>query len=219
MRHGDQGSSLNIPLYPCLRSSSSKKSNRSTSCKHTTSGDVDDSLVAMTMPASDFDTVAWRAWMHEYIAFSHRSDGVLGTNASLVVDALRELGHYSETLNEAFTFPAFPVPAWGGRRYAVQDITVKGIWFTRDVTTDVRVLSRLLQTTVRSVPHAFSAAMQVQQLAQVDVAAVHRVALPFSNQTAVEVRMQRGAVATLEALCLAGLVLAAALRRCRAGPT
>ena len=157
---------------------------------------------------SDFDTVAWRPWMHEYIAFSHRSDGVLGTNASLVVDALRELGHYSETLNPAFTFP---------RRYAVQDITVKGIWFTRDVTTDVRVLARLLQTTVRSVPHAFSAAMQVQQLAQVDVAAVHRVALPFSNQTAVEVRMQRGAVATLEIMCLAGLVMAAAFRRCRAG--
>jgi len=168
------------------------------------------SLVAVTMPGSDFDTTPWREWLHEFIAFSHRHENVLGNNSTLVVEALRELGYYTETINPDFAYPSL-------RRYSVQDVTIKGVWFTRDVTTSTRALSKILQTTVASVPHTFPSAMQVQRIAQVDVAAAHRVAPLFSNQTEVEVRMQRGAIVTLEFLCLGGLVVAAGVRRCRDG--
>lgn len=168
------------------------------------------SLVALTVPRSDFDTTEWRAWVHELIAFTHRNDAVLATNATLVVDALRALGLYAELQNPAFTY------SW--RRYSVQDIVIKGIWFTDDVTTDTRTLAALLQRTVAAVPHAFPERLHVLSIAQVDVARVHRLALPPSTESAVEVRMQRDAVAALGTLCVTALCVAAlvALLRLRA---
>ena len=159
------------------------------------------SHVALTIPHSDFDTVEWRRWVHEFIAFTHRSDAVLVSNSTLVLDALRALGHYYEFSNSAFTY------SW--RRYAVQDIVVKGIWFSADVTTNTRTLTSRLQRTVATIPHAFAERLQVLRIAQVDVARVHRVALPLSTESAVELRMQKDAVSALGLLCLASLGVAA----------
>lgn len=169
-------------------------------------------MVALTVPGSDFDTVVWREWIYDFIAFAHRSDAVIAHNSSLVVDALRALGRYTEVVNPVFTYSG------AGRRYSVQDITVKGLWFSEDVTTNVRSMWSRLQTTVAHLPHAFAPEMQVQSVAQVDVARVHRVALPYTNESAVEERMQKDAVQTVVMLCFIALVMVVCMHRWRSSP-
>jgi hypothetical protein len=100
----------------------------------------------------------------------------------------------------------------------VQDITVKGLWFSVDVTTNVRSMWSRLQTTVAHLPHAFAPEMQVQSVAQVDVARVHRVALPYTNESAVEERMQKDAVQTVVMLCFIALVMVVCMHRWRSSP-
>jgi hypothetical protein len=174
------------------------------------------SLLALTVPHSDFDTTAWRAWVHEYIVFAHRSDTVFQGNGSLILDALREIGHYTEAPNPDFTY------AWrrqgAARRYSAHDIVVKGLWFSADVTTNLRTLAARVQATVARVPHTFSPVVQVNAIAQVDVAWAHRVALSYTNESVVELRMQRDGVTALEYMCLLALVMAAGFHRCRHGP-
>lgn len=172
------------------------------------------SLLALTVPHSDFDTTAWRAWVHEYIVFAHRGDTVLALNGSLVLEALRDIGYYTEAPNPDFTY------AWRrrARRYAAHDIVVKGLWFSADVTTNLRTLAKRLQSTVARVPHPFSPVVQVNAIAQVDVAWAHRVAPPYSNESVVELRMQKDAVLTVEYMCLLALIMAAGFQRCRHGP-
>lgn len=168
------------------------------------------SLVALSVPYSDFDTVSWREWMHDFISFSHRNDALLNTNSTLLIDALREMGHYTETHNEAFTY------SW--RRFYVEDITVKGIWITSDVERRVDSLTKLLIKTVAETPHPFSAELQVQRIALVDIAHVHRLAPLLVGRMAVEARMQRDGVTALMMLCLMAVLMAYSFYRCREGP-
>jgi hypothetical protein len=103
------------------------------------------------------------------------------------------------------------------RRYAAHDLVVKGLWFTADVITNMRTLATRLQDTVARVPHPFSPVVQVNAIAQVDVAWAHRVAPLYSNESVVELRMQKDAVMTLELVYLLALLVTVGCYRCRNG--
>ena len=96
--------------------------------------------------------------------FVHCGDAVLTANGSLVLEALRDIGYYTEAPNPDFTYAwrqtvtptAAPRQTAAPRRYAAHDLVVKGLWFTADVTTNMRTLATRLQDTVARVPHPFS---------------------------------------------------------------
>jgi hypothetical protein len=175
------------------------------------------SLVALTLPGSDFDTAEWLGWMREFIAFSHRGDAVAASNGSLVVEALRTVGVYTEVVNPAFLYSLRAGQRARQRRFAVQDLVLKGLWFSPDVTTNVRAMWSRLQDLASREPHEFSPLMQVQRVAHVDVARVHRVAPLYTNESAAEEQMQRSAAHAVEGLCLLALFMACCMRRCSRG--
>lgn len=165
------------------------------------------SLVALTVPGSDFDTVRWREWVHDYVAFSHRQETSFTSNTTLLIEALRSLGLYTEV-----TSPEF---AYRGRRFTTLDIVVTGVWFTPDVSASVLALVSRLMQTIEHTPHSFREEMRVRAIAQVDVARVHRLAPLYSREAEIEVRMQRNGVLALEFLCLCALVMTYVFYRCR----
>lgn len=174
-----------------------------------------DALVSMTVPQSDMDTVKWVYWVRDYIAFSHRNDAVLNTasqNISLVIEALQDLGHYTERINTQFIYTLEPQVA-SGRRYSVEDITITGIWFTTDVRTSATRLSSQLIQTLSTLPHTFSPDLEVNMIAQIDVRCVHRLSLPYSNFSVAEAFVQRDAIIALEALCVSIIIVVACFRR------
>lgn len=159
-------------------------------------------LTALTIPYSDFDTHNWHSWIRSFIAFSHRNDVMFDTefmNETILLDTLKRLDIYQVVENDNFIYdPSLlirrNIPA---RRFATHSLTVKGLLFTNDVTSQLSFFSDALKQNILQSTFQFSPSLQVNKPILVDIRRMHRVALPTEETTYVT-DMHRAGVYTLQ---------------------
>ncbi|NBV32054.1 MAG: hypothetical protein EBR93_05920, partial [Bacteroidetes bacterium] len=176
-------------------------------------------LMALTVPGSDFDTHNWHSWIRSFITFSHRNDVMFDSefmNETLLLNSLQTLGIYQVIENEDFIHDAallmrriFTSNTHNNlhtRRFSTQAITVKGLFFTNDVTSQLSSFTKAIKDTITQSTFQFSPNLQVNKPVLVDVRRMHRVALP-SNETIYLMDMHRAGVYTIQISVLLTIVL------------
>lgn len=168
-------------------------------------------LLAMTVPDSDFDTHNWHSWIRSFITFSHRNDVMFNVefmNETVLLSSLQQLNIYQVIENDNFIHNTNVLNRRNiaKRRFSTQSITIKGLYFTNDVTSQLSLFGSLLKQNVLQSTFQFSPYLEINKPVLFDIKRLHRVALP-SNETMTMIDMHRAGVYTIQVSVLLTIVV------------